>query len=138
MNFDHFDFDTKMSDMLGLKLTSIVVNDSRDEIAFYAEGGRVFKMAHYQSCCESVSIESIVGDLNDLIGEPLLISEEATSSDEPPKKREGLGDYVPESYTWTFYKLATRKGYVDIRWLGESNGYYSDGVDLVEGRSDDR
>jgi len=58
-----------------------------------------------------------------LVGEPLLIAEQVSGAAEPDVEHY-------ESYTYTFYKFATRKGYVDVRWLGESNGYYSEGVSL--------
>jgi hypothetical protein len=75
-----------------------------------------------------VTVEDIVGDLGDLIGEPILIAEEVTSNENP----EGVTKEYQDSFTWTFYKFATRKGYVDIRWYGESNGCYSEGVDFEE------
>ena len=36
-----------------------------------------------------------------------------------------------ESYTWTFYKIETNKGGLWVRWLGESNEYYSEEVNVT-------
>jgi hypothetical protein len=103
---------------------------SDGQIEFETGDGRVFVMLHFQDCCESVGIESIVGDLSDLVGEPIIVAEEVTGETAQPV---GWQPYeYSESFSWTFYKLATRKGYVDIRWFGVSNGYYSESVDLVE------
>lgn len=123
----NYDQQVDFSSLIGKTLLSIAVNEYQDEILFTTTDGERFIMYHDQSCCESVSVESIVGDLDDLIGSPILKAEEATSSINP----DGVIIEWQESFTWTFYKLATIKGYVDIRWYGSSNGYYSESVEFA-------
>ena len=118
--------EVKIEDMVGKVFTS--VRNEGSELVFQ-NATESFVFFHQQDCCENVSIEDVCGDLEDLVGEPLLLAEEV--SGETPVD---FNEREYESVTWTFYKFATRKGYVDVRWLGESNGYYSEGVDLfVEG-----
>lgn len=121
-----------VSVLMGRTLTGIA--NLGDELVFTVDDGTTYRMYHSPDCCEDVRIEDIVGDLNDLIGSPLTMAEEAVSKDEDPE------DYKPESewrdsFTWTFYKFATLNGYVTIRWLGVSNGYYSENVDFVENQT---
>ena len=118
----------EFNELIGLTLKEVKGLEERsDEVSFVTEDGRTLRMYHDQDCCESVSIESVTGDVADLIGSPILVAEES-SSDEWPEGAE-KPDYLADSYTWTFYKIATVKGWVDIRWYGCSNGYYSEGVD---------
>ena len=118
-----------MAQMLGKTFVQVSGSVGGDEMTFVTAQGERFMFAHSQDCCESVDINDIVGDLQDLVGEPMLLAEEV-QGETPVDFDEG--DH--ESVTWTFYKFATRKGYVDVRWLGESNGYYSERVELfVEG-----
>ncbi len=117
--------------LIGEYCTDVRMNEARDEIEFILADGREFVMRHHQDCCECVTVEDIVGDLNDLIGSPILRAEEASSDGYTP---EGfpVPQYGEESFTWTYYKFVTFKGYVDIRWFGSSNGYYSESVDFEE------
>lgn len=120
----------ELKDLIGQTMASVEnVND--EELVFITTDGKKFKLHHSQDCCESVSIESVVGDLADLVGEPMLLAEEITSTENPQDAKPETLEFQ-DSFTWTFYKFATRKGYVDIRWYGESNGYYSESVDFEE------
>lgn len=83
-------------------------------------------MYHRQSCCETVTVEDICGDIENLVGSQMLMAEDVSSD-----CHEGAIDELDESYTWTWYKFAT------IRWYGESNGYYSEEVDFEEVTEED-
>ena len=93
-----------------------------DKVSMYCEDGRIYTLLHQQDCCETVVLDDVCGELTDLVGSPFLVAEMSSNKDDDP-------DY--ESATWTFYKFATVKGYVTMRWHGSSNGYYSESVDLA-------
>lgn len=114
-----------ISELLGKKIVEI--RKKVDKITFVTNDGE-YMMYHEQSCCETVEIEDIIGDLNDLLDSPVLQAEESTNSKSDPVDYINIDGYSIESFTWTFYKLATIKGYVTIRWYGRSNGYYSESV----------
>lgn len=129
-----------VSDLVGKTLVSIENKKEydEDELIFTCQSGERYKMYHEQDCCESVSIDDICGDLDDLIGSPILKAEEV-SNYEPTTPEDIQKQLEADEYgscTWTFYKLATIKGYVEIRWFGESNGYYSESVDFVKADED--
>ena len=111
----------------GKTLVEVKVKDD-DEILFTTTEGERYQLYHEQECCEDVHIESIAGDLEDLVGSEILMAEGAEGESRFKDEDE---DEIRYYSTWTFYKLATMKGYVDIRWVGESNGCYSESVDFV-------
>jgi hypothetical protein len=105
--------------MIGQTFDTVTGQRQGDEMVFTNTNG-VHTFYHNQDCCESVSIDTIDGDVSDLVGSPILMAEEVDNLDAPDR-----GD---EFYTWTFYKFATAKGSVTVRWYGSSNGYYGEGV----------
>lgn len=110
----------KFSDLIGrvIQCISIIHHGDSDKIVFTMNDGVKYSMRHDQECCEDVHIEDVVGNFKDIIKTQILKAEERIN--------EGGGD--SETYTWTFYHIATIHGCVDIRWYGSSNGYYSEKV----------
>lgn len=115
--------DIAINDMIGK--TFVYIEKQNDEIVFVTNekvDGKIlcFKMYHYQDCCENVYIKDIVGEFDDIMNEEIIVAIERTNQD----------DEDCYSCTWTFYEFATNKGSVNITWYGESNGYYSEKVNI--------
>ena len=110
--------------MIGTTMKT-VVNEDNERLVFAAEDGRRFVFYYECDCCASCVIEDVCGDLSDLEGSPIVEAEEVSNYDHPAPEH-------ADSYTWTFYKFGTAKGHVMVRWLGESNGYYSESVSFRE------
>ena len=135
----------EIEELKGKVLTSIE-NLQDEELIFTCEDGSKYRMYHSQDCCEDVSIDDIVGELDDLLNSPILLAEEVVSTEMTDEQKAEMEDeklkcekegrryygYTDESFTWTFYKLSTIKGDVTIKWYGQSNGYYSESVDFVK------
>ena len=85
--------------------------DDNSELEFY----------HEYSCCEDFWLEDFEFSGKDIVGAKilnvLLVSEKQEVTDNG-------------SMTWTFYKIQTDKGELFMRWCGESDGYYSEDVDI--------
>ena len=112
----------EFKELLGRTLYRVEADDA--VLTLYLSKTNYVIFQHHQSCCESVYIEDICGDLEDLVGAPLVEAEEVSNYEAGP-----LNEYE-ESYTWTFYRFRTRKGSVTVRWYGSSNGYYSEDVSV--------
>lgn len=107
------------SKLEGVELKAIYVDTFHDDrVYMLGANNKLYVLLHIQECCEDVYLGDIVGDVKDLLNTPILMAEE------------NIVDLVPDEYnesaTATFYKLATIKGFVDIRFNGSSNGYYSE------------
>ncbi len=114
--------------LLGLTICAVKKDDEEvtTELLISTNENRYFRMFHQQDCCESVYLYDICGNLDDLIGSKILKAEESTNY------QEKFGVNLTDSFTWTFYHISVFGASVTLRWLGESNGYYSESVTLQE------
>ncbi len=90
-----------------------------DSIVITLENGDAYYLQHHQDCCESVYLLDD-GNAREIVGYKLLAIDH--------EEEAGDGDY--ESETDTTITLITDKGTIITKWVGTSNGYYSERVDI--------
>ena len=108
-----------IKDMVGKKITGIYYDEDYFQIR---TDDCVYAFYHERDCCESVWLTQVDGISDKLIGSRIVIAEVVTDEK----------DTEYGHITWSFYKIGTNKGIVDFRFQGESNGYYSETVNLVK------
>lgn len=93
--------------------------ETRDLLVLKDKNGNRYEMYHDQDCCENVWLEDQCGSWNDILNTPILSAHVIESEQE-------------RGCTWTFYTLVTIYGSMTLRWIGESNGYYSESVSFYK------
>ena len=122
--------DTNFSSLVGKTITEIQGGFAGSEaIVFSCSDDTIYRMYHSQQCCESVSVQDIVGDMDRLIG---WVVQSAYVDSNCGNNCDGFSG-TDEVQQWTFYRITTMNGEtVTIRWYGTSNGWYSMDVSFAQ------
>ena len=120
------DYTTSIHSLLGDVLAYVDIDEVNNQILLTTKNGRTVRVYHHQECCETVRIRDTEGDWHDLIGKVIVETSYSQSKDVDPPS----GD--PESWTLTELKFRVDDSTVINRWIGESNGAYSESVDFED------
>ena len=115
--------------VLGARVVAVNAGSTDDALLSLETTNGTLTFFHQQDCCEGVDLESpsVEEVAADLVGGEIVACEARSSDEENPPN----GSTTDDSYTWTFYEIRTTKGDVTLRFLGQSNGYYSESVDVA-------
>ena len=116
--------DDHISSLVGKTIFSITV--SKNSISFKTGDGE-YIMLGISEYGVVIELQEVDGDLEDLLDSPVLEASEKSGDDQksPPD------DYTYDSWTWALYKIGTRKGRVNLWWLGIGIGYYPEMVSFL-------
>jgi hypothetical protein len=115
-----FEPEEAMNAAIGKELTEIKFTEDEELLLLHFQDGSILCFCHEQDCCENVYLEDD-GRIRDAIGQKLVMAFVGITHDE--------GDY--DSCTSTWYHLRFEKMDVTLRFMGESNGYYSEAVNIL-------
>jgi hypothetical protein len=115
----------EFSDLVGEVLEAVDIDGGENQILLTTRSGRKFLVYHEQDCCETVQIVGQDGNFDNLIGKPLI-----EARDFAVDTGETESDYDSQTTTTLVFRVDDQT--VISRWIGDSNGYYSESVDIAE------
>ena len=116
---------SELNELVGKVIISIEGIKCESEKVTIKTNEGVYSFLHYQDCFESVFLNDFELGSDSFEGAIIISAEESTNSEDSSEVK------YADSFTWTFYKIETTKGEIWMRWLGESNGYYSESIDFI-------
>ncbi len=120
--------ENKAKDLTGKTVSNIDIDEGNAEMQITCTDGTKYLFHHVQDCCESVNIVDVNGDPKALVGYKLMLIEEDGFA-----LTEEYDKYIfDESCTTTEFVFHTSKDSLAVRWIGCSNGYYSEEVDISD------
>jgi serine/threonine protein phosphatase PrpC len=111
--------------LVGEVLDAVDIDKEENQILLTTRSGRKFLVYHEQDCCEKVQIVGQDGNFDNLIGKPLI-----EARDFAVDTGESESDYDSQTTTTLVFRVDDQT--VVSRWVGDSNGYYSESVDIAE------
>ena len=117
-----------LSELVGEVIATVQGGNKEDDFCILTTvSGKAIKIYHDQHCCEEVQIEDEESD--DIVGGVVHFAAfvDGISGGKSKNWQDGY------TCTWSFLKIETSKGSIWQRWLGESNGHYSETVDVLGG-----
>jgi serine/threonine protein phosphatase PrpC len=115
----------EFSDLVGEVLDAVDIDREENQILLTTRSGRKFLVYHEQDCCEKVAISGQDGNFDKLIGKPIV-----EARDFAVDTGESESDYDSQTTTTLVFRVDDQT--VISRWVGDSNGYYSESVDIAE------
>ncbi len=126
----YYDKHREVSELVGLTISSITRDG--DTVTIQTGDGRLFIIQHHQDCCENVRlVDSVIPD--GVVGQKVVSASHNSDSPELSWYERVTGCSSWDSATRTDIKIELENGLVvHLVWLGESNGYYGEGVSFEE------
>ena len=114
-----------LNDLIGKTVKVISIdNDELDITVTDGEKDYRYGIRHFQDCCESVSLDSVDGNIHNMIGKKITDAY-SMISDLPYEEYSGSG-------TRSVYRIVAEDDYLWLEWRGRSNGYYGEGVTFFQ------